>query len=589
MSFFEDASLVLIPSGIKNQKIYSVKPTDGTGDLTFSRASSATRVASNGLIEKVRTNLILQSNTFNTTWASGGPGATVTSGQADPDGGTSAWLLSKLGQTGRIEQNIAMAANEQTFSIVAKKGTSNFLNAVVFDGTSGHSVFFNLDTGSVGTQSLAVGSIVSLGSGWFRCSVTSTNASATGTIQVYISDNDGSVTGTSGNIYIYQSQFENGVPTDYIATTTAAVSVGPVSGLPRLDYLNSSCPRLLLEPQRSNSVTYSEQLNNAAWNKLNTTISANAAAAPDGTTSADLVYPTTTGTDRLIEEVIVATTGQTWTSSFFVKASGFSWVLVYSPNLGTCWFNASTGSFGSIAAGVTATVLGQVNGFWRVSFTGTIASGNSYFYAGPADANGTNTATTSGTNGLLFWGCQLEQGAYATSYIPTLGTSVTRVADVASKTGISSLIGQTEGTLFCEFFYNEQNNTPNGNDKSVMRVESGGGYANEIAILYYGNEGGAFGKTIQVAINNGGVAQSAMSSPQTMVSGYVKVALAYKANDFALAVNGVVVATDNSGSVPTCANFSLNESTRIQSDINPKQALLFKTRLTNAQLAELTA
>ena len=71
MSYFDDASLVMIPSGYKDQKVYSVKPIDGSGDLTFSRASNATRVNSSGLVEKVRTNLLLQSNSFDTTWTFG--------------------------------------------------------------------------------------------------------------------------------------------------------------------------------------------------------------------------------------------------------------------------------------------------------------------------------------------------------------------------------------------------------------------------------------------------------------------------------------------------------------------------------------
>ena len=65
MSFFEDASLVLIPSAQKTSKVYSVKPTDGTGDLTFTRtADTATLVGPDGLIEKVRTNVLTYSNTF---------------------------------------------------------------------------------------------------------------------------------------------------------------------------------------------------------------------------------------------------------------------------------------------------------------------------------------------------------------------------------------------------------------------------------------------------------------------------------------------------------------------------------------------
>jgi hypothetical protein len=251
------------------------------------------------------------------------------------------------------------------------------------------------------------------------------------------------------------------------------------------------------------------------------------------------------------------------------------------------WFDIQNGTLGTINAAHTAKIEDYGNGWYRcsITFTATAGSYSTLAYLSGAD-NSSNAVVSKGS---YFWGVNLTATSYPQSYIPTLSTSVTRVADAASKTGISSLIGQTEGTLFCEFFYNEQNNTPNGIDKSVMRVQSGGGFDNEIAILYFGDEGSTYGKTIQSLISNGGVVQSSLKTTQTMVTGYYKVALAYKANDFALAVNGLIVDTDNSGTVPTCANFSLNESTRIQSDINPKQALLFKTRLSNSDLAALTA
>ena len=96
-TLFDDASLVMIPSGYKDDKLYSIKPTSGDGDFTFSRdgsgASPATRVNSAGLIEKGRTNLLLQSNDFDTTW--GSTNVTETSGQSGYDGTNDAWLLSK--------------------------------------------------------------------------------------------------------------------------------------------------------------------------------------------------------------------------------------------------------------------------------------------------------------------------------------------------------------------------------------------------------------------------------------------------------------------------------------------------------------
>jgi len=180
-------------------------------------------------------------------------------------------------------------------------------------------------------------------------------------------------------------------------------------------------------------------------------------------------------------------------------------------------------------------------------------------------------------------------GSYATSYISTTSASATRVADACFKTGISSLIGQTEGTMYINFYYELENKLPNGNDKGIMTIRpNGGGSANEIALLYYGNEGGSYGQTIQVTVAVGGVTQCAISTPQTITSGYYKVAFAYKQNDFAFYINGVQIGTDSSGTVPTCSELYLTDSIRVTSPNAPKEAILFPTRLTNAELASLT-
>ena len=111
MSFFDDASLAFLPSGAagKDGKAYSIKPTNGDGDFTFSRGSnlSATRVGADGLIEKGRENLLVQSNNFGTTWASSG--TTETSGQSGYDGTNNAWLLSKSVSDGYVYQNISQS------------------------------------------------------------------------------------------------------------------------------------------------------------------------------------------------------------------------------------------------------------------------------------------------------------------------------------------------------------------------------------------------------------------------------------------------------------------------------------------------
>jgi hypothetical protein len=191
--------------------------------------------------------------------------------------------------------------------------------------------------------------------------------------------------------------------------------------------------------------------------------------------------------------------------------------------------------------------------------------------------------TASDGNGLYLyqWGWQIEEGSYATSYIPTLSTSVTVVGEAASKTGISSLIGQTEGTLFVEV---DLTKVPSENRRFLAIGD--GTASNRIGI------GQQSSKSLEAFVVVAGSVQAIFTQAGTTEQVY-KIAIAYKANDFAFYINGTQVGTDTSGSVPAVGNVYLGVSeispttTQISDGVN--QALLFKTRLTNAQLAELTA
>ena len=154
MSLLDLASLVLAPTATKESKVYSAIPDTGDGDMTFSRGSSATRINSEGLIEKERANLLLQSNTFSTTWAN--TNTTETGGQTGYDGSSDAWLISKSSSSGFISQNISNS-NLQTFSVYAKQGDSDWIG-LVFIGGSNPRVYFNLTNGTSG--SLTGGAIV---------------------------------------------------------------------------------------------------------------------------------------------------------------------------------------------------------------------------------------------------------------------------------------------------------------------------------------------------------------------------------------------------------------------------------------------
>jgi hypothetical protein len=582
MDFYEEASLVMVPSGYKDQKVYSSVPDDNSGDLTFSRASNATRVGPDGLIEKVRTNVLLQSNSFDTTWVNSN--STETSGQAGYDGTSNAWLLNKTGANGQVNQSVS-SSGINTFSAYAKAGTSNFLRLTPFDDS-----FFDLANGiayASGPTTISA-NIVSVGNGWYRCSITY-NATST-IVRIIVADSSSSSSGTSGNILIQSAQVETGdIATDYIATTSAAVSVGPVANLPRLDYLDSSSPRLLLEPQRTNLVQYSESFNtSSSWSLSRTSAFGsgsvvNAVTSPDGYTNAEYIQQATGETDGGgCFQGISYTSGTTYTLSVFAKQGenryariGFG---IGSGGAGIfCGFDLQDGIAGTPDTGLTAKIENYGNGWYRCSIKATAqitGARNTFVY----QSSNLNTFVTTPLQGIYVYGAQLEASAsYATSYVNTLGAAVTRGADSCKKTGISSLIGQTEGTLFVEAKV-----TLNGR---LLLIADSPYSSNLIEILTT-----SAGK-VNAFVYNGSVQADIFSTATYATGDRLKIALAYKQNDFVLYVNGTSQGTDTSANVPTgMAQVIFNDfvSAGYNSANAYSQALLFPTRLSNADLATLT-
>jgi hypothetical protein len=170
-------------------------------------------------------NLLLQSNTFSTTWTD--PNADIDGGYAGYDGTNDAWELSLTGTFGQTAQAVS-ASGVYTFSFYAKSGTSDFTRPYI--AGPNEYAYFDLLNGQTGLQTGVASSIEDAGNGWWRCSFT-----VEGTItevRIHVADSINTIgTSTSGTIYIQDAQLESGTQaTGYIETTTAPVTEGAGQG-----------------------------------------------------------------------------------------------------------------------------------------------------------------------------------------------------------------------------------------------------------------------------------------------------------------------------------------------------------------------
>lgn len=351
---------------------------------------------------------------------------------------------------------------------------------------------------------------------------------------------------------------------------------------------------LLLEEQRTNLATWSEDLTNAEWSKINTTASGNATVAPDGNTTADAVAETTANGQHYVNQTAVSiTSGSTYTYSVFVKkgsgATAPSWIsfLMFSAGFGAknVAFNVDTGAFGASAGSFTYSSAQYINGWWRVAITAAATATGVFGGVYVAFTNNANTASSptyvgQTTSDIFVWGAQFEAGAFATSYIPTTSAAVVRSADVCSITGaaFTGFYNQTEGTLA---FRGVKQALQPAATPSYLGVDDG--TAGNRIIIFGGSSESAF-------VTTGGVLEAPLggAAPVAALTSFA-IAVRYKANDFAFCLNGGTVSTDTAGTVPTVTQMLLGN--RLGSSFMGGwiQSVQYYDRIkTNAQLQTLS-
>ena len=252
----------------------------------------------------------------------------------------------------------------------------------------------------------------------------------------------------NGNIHFYRASAN-------VDITLNSVSLVEVQGdRPRLSYditngVVEDKPHLLLEPSSTNLVTFSEDL--SQWSNLfYTIVTANSTTSPDGSVNADKLVAGTTNGLQLRVAPLSLTSGNTYTFSTFVKNYGGNYVILY--------MNDSTSQGIKVdLINETFTVMGAStnhfikkfsNGWYQIGFTRTIDTNVSGLNAVPSLDGNNVSFLGDGVNGVYIWGTQAEQQSYATSYIPTAGTTITRAAETCNNSKPS--VNSTEGVLYFE-------------------------------------------------------------------------------------------------------------------------------------------
>lgn len=464
--------------------------------------------------------------------------------------------------TGNISQAVAVGVAPYTFSFRVKAAEQSVISVVSNLTGIFRANIFNLTTQGV---SPGVGWTAAItpdpaGNGWFICSCTATaDVAAAKSFQISNNSTGWTGDGTSG-IYIFGAQLSDSASVDpYVYQPVAAPSSVAYYG-PRFDYdpVTLAPKGLLIEEQRTNLLLYSQNFVNG-WAISNCSVVANSLASPSGDVNATTVTPSL-GVSSYYSPAISISAATSYTSSIYVKRGTGTWLLFNawagsSNNGASAWVNLSTGALGTVSATAGYSVLSSSisnvgNGWSRVSLTWQATSSGAV-YANVRLVDGDNQFSFATVAGQTFhiWGAQLEAGAFATSYIPTVASQVTRAADSASMIGnnFARWYSQSSGT----FMVQGDTAKPTSLVATAQLITASDGTANNSHRIRYITAG------IDAVTVVGGSTQVDTNEVGYTANVSAKVAYAYQVNDYGFTVNGGTVQTITSATVPVVNSLQL--------------------------------
>ena len=615
-NLLDEASILLTPTAYNNGSILAIQPSDGSGDMTFSRGSSATRVNEQGLIEDVQ---ILSSNLVSngdfsqegsqlitngnfatdTDWILG-TGWSIGDGKAISDGTQTS--QSNLYQSGVVPINKTYKVTFSTVvtsgSLVLAIGGSNPQSTVTTSGTYTYTskttigdsnLYFSASSDFIGSitnisvkevgQDWTLGTGTTIGDGIANITQSGSVLSQSGGIMV--SGKSFKITFTISNYVSGSIAISNLTPTIYRSgngtytlnavgaggdfkffsssftgsvTNISVIEITDDTNLPRIDYTDG-CGSLLLEPQSTNLITQSELFSDAYWTKqsgVTPTYNTTETLSPDGTYNATKLVGN--GTTGIFKTSI-SVSGVVSRSFYLKSVTGTTTALFKEPNT-------------NIPSPIALTITNEWQRFEMIGDNGSSFQGLQI-----------DDITS---DGLYIWGAMLEQNSFSTSYIPTQGAISTRLQDIATNSGNASLINSESGVLYAEIaaladdLTNRQISINNGttDDRIQLYYSSS---SNQISIFYKA-QSGATAFILSYVLND--------------IKTFNKVGFKWLENDFALWVNGIKVDTNTSGVTSNANSLTKIDFKQFNNSApfygKTKALAVYKTALTDAQLTLLT-
>jgi hypothetical protein len=352
---------------------------------------------------------------------------------------------------------------------------------------------------------------------------------------------------------------------------------------------------LFIEAAATNVCLQSEDIA-TTWTNLNSSEEVNTYVAPDAVSTGDKIIVDMANAAHGIEQTYTGSTSNDFCGSVFVRQDTHTdMYLRLSDTTDTDYIDIivdlSNGSIlqAATATGVNATVTAGgvetlINGWYRVWISGICDSTTTSHKIVVGVSQGTTISYTgNGTDSIFTWGMQLEENPFPTSYITTTTVSVTRAADVVTLDLTSvSWFSATEGSLYVDF-----KRDINVDGLTTHVVDLNDTTANEVIKI---SQGSTTASNITGDIDDGGVSQFSVTVNDATVNTRKKVAMAWKLNDSAIAVDGSTPTTDSSCTLPTVTDLQIGAGVSATNTFYGivRGLIYYDTRLANSTLTTLT-